>query len=98
MVDPRQDPIGWLLEQQPAAPKLSQLDRVERLLMQVLAEIQTARFCPLAACTARPMAAQTTSARGFFLPQAGAAAESQTTFPVPRCNESPGKAQAGSES
>lgn len=98
MVDPRQDPIGWLLEQQTGREPVSQLDRVERLLMQALAEIRTARFDPLAACTARPMAAQTTSARGFFLPQAGAAEESQTTFPVPRCSESPGKAQAGSES
>lgn len=98
MVDPRRDPIGWLLEQQTSQEPVSQLDRVEHLLMRLLAEIRIARFDPLSACKARPMAAQTTSARGFFPQPTDAAGESQTTFPVPRCNESTGKAQAGSES
>lgn len=98
MVDPRHDPIGWLMEQQTSQEPVSQLDRVERLLLRLLAEIQIARFDPLSACKARPMAAQTTSARGFFPPPTDAAGESQKTSPVPRCNESPRKAQAGSES
>lgn len=87
MVDPRVDPVGWLLSQKQTQPLMGQLDRVEVLLLELLSEIRTARRCPLGACTASTRAAQTTSVRGFFLPQEERAAGNQTTYPERRCSE-----------
>lgn len=96
------DPIAWLNERTAAleakAPATTQLDRIERLLEALLAKSQTACLPPLAACTAHMTAAQTVSARGFFLHPSDVAAESQKTFPAPRCSGSTGTDPEASQS
>ena len=96
MVDPKMDPIGWLQENSPPAKAMTQLDRIEKMLVELLAKTQIANRSPLSACTARNAAAQTTSVGGVFLPQAAVAEEIQRRFLEPRCSESTGTAPEGS--
>lgn len=95
MVDPKTDPIGWLQENSPPVKATTQLDRIEKMLIELLAQNQTANRFPLAACTERNAAAQTTSAGGFFLPPVAAVEENQKRFLEPRCSELTGTAQVG---
>lgn len=95
MADPRYDPVGWLQENSPPVKAMTQLDRIERMLIELMAQNQIANRSPLAACTERIAAAQTVSARGCALPKVAEVEETQRRFLEPRCTELTGMGQAG---
>lgn len=95
MVDPKFDPVGWLQENTPPQKSMTQLDRIEQMLVELMARTQIANRSPLAACTERIAAAQTVSARGFALPKVAEVEETQRRFLEPRCTELTGMGQAG---
>ena len=94
-----EDPQGYALYLEVKEEKAaSQLDRIEKMLSTLLAEIRVQSRLPRGACTGCIPVARTGLAPAFPPPQPARVGESQTTFPSPRCTGLRGTAPEASES